>query len=76
MLATTARLTAIDFFCCNKKRNNHGFTKTVPHIRFHNIYYGVTIIPYPKNDKENIVTIILSLGKMNGDMVTYTIEFW
>ena len=37
---------------------------------------AVTIIPYPKNDKENIVTIILSLGKMNGDMVTHTIEFW
>ena len=37
---------------------------------------SVTIIPYPKNDKENIVTIILSLGIMNGDMVTYTIELW
>ena len=37
---------------------------------------SVTIIPYTKNDKDNLVTIILSLGKMNGDMVTYTIEFW
>ena len=37
---------------------------------------SVTIIPYPKNDKENLVTIILSLGKINGNMVTHTLDFW